>query len=168
MSVPIASGSNVRFEGQDELLYRAYLYWTPHKIISISAEYQFEDFDREITPLSVLVEPRKLTTHSLPLSLNLYHPNGWTGGLTATYYDQNLIQPLTATTSRIDKDEFWIVDARVGYRLPQRLGRIDIELRNLADKEFKYHDASFRTGLAQPATIYHERTAWIRVIFNFD
>lgn len=84
--VPI---SGIGTEGQIEYAHRAYLYWTPNNLVSWTAEYQLEKFERE-TPVSN--EPAKLTTHKLPFSLKLHHPNGWLGALTMTYYDQDVIQ----------------------------------------------------------------------------
>ncbi|WP_126454698.1 FecR domain-containing protein [Sulfuriflexus mobilis] len=168
LDVPLTTGSNVRDEDQTEYAHRAYLYWTPHKFVSLAAEYEFEDFEREITVASDIGEPRELTTHRLPMSVNLHYPNGWSGGLTATYYDQELIQPLSPTTSRRDEDDFWIFDARLGYRLPKRQGLINLEIRNLFEEDFNYRDANFRTGLAQPPTIYHDRSIWLRMALTFD
>ena len=156
--VPI---SGIGTEGQTEYAHRAYLYWTLNNIVSLTAEYQFEEFERE-KPVSN--EPAKLTTHKLPFNLNLHYPNGWSGGLTTTYFDQEVIQQ----SAQLEKDDFWITDARLGYRLGKRLGLINLEVRNLLDEDFNYYDATFRTGLAQPASIYHERSIWLRLALTFD
>ncbi len=166
--VPIASASTVRYEGQDEYAHRAYIYWTPLDTLSVSAELQYDDLDREISASTSLNEPRALTTYKLPLSIKLYYPNGWSGSLTSTYYAQDVIQPLTISTSRDDKDNFWITDARIGYRLAKRLGLVSLEVRNLFDESFNYYDATFRTGMARPTTIYQERSIWLRLALTFD
>jgi len=166
--VPINSSGSVRYEGQTEDAHRAYIYWTPYNTLSVTAEFQYDELDREISASTSLNEPRTLTTYKLPLSVKLHYPNGWSGSLTSTFYDQDVIQPLTVSTSRHDEDNFWISDARIGYRLAKRKGLINFEIRNLFDKNFKYYNANFRTGLAQSAAIYHERSIWLRLALTFD
>ena len=149
----------IGLEDQTEYMHRAYLYWILNNVASLTAEFQYGEFSRETLPIS---EPQKLTTRKLPLSLKLHFPSGWSSSLTTTFYEQDIL------TSTHDNDKFWLADAQVGYRLPKRLGQINLEVRNLLDTEFNYYDATFRTGMAQPATINHERSIWLRLALMFD
>ena len=49
------------------------------------------------------------------------------------------------------KDEFIVVDAAIGWRIPNRLGIVSLEVRNLFDEEFKYQDDSFREFSDNPS-----------------
>ena len=49
------------------------------------------------------------------------------------------------------KDDFFIVDAAIGWRIPNRLGIVSLEVRNLFDEEFKYQDDSFREFRDEPS-----------------
>ena len=39
-----------------------------------------------------------------------------------------------------DDDQFWVLDASLGFRFPGRLGLITVEGKNLLDQEFKFQD----------------------------
>lgn len=153
-------------ENQTEYGHRAYINWAFNNTTSISAEYQYEEFDREGTN-SIVNEPKRLETHKLPLSLKVNYPSGWSGGLTTTFYDQDIIQSIGATTV-INKDDFWMTDLNIGYRFSKRLGHINLEVRNLLDESFMFYDAAFRTEISKPATLYHDRSIWLRLALTFD
>ena len=50
------------------------------------------------------------------------------------------------STFAIDKDDFVIVDATVGYRFPQRRAIFSIEARNLLDEEFLFQDQNIQSS----------------------
>lgn len=123
----------------DESVVRGYFYWTPHKWVALSAEYQYERFERGDTFGPENIETLK--THKLPLRVSFHHPAGIGAWVKATYVDQKGVffdQFLLSTAK--DNDRFWVVDASVGYRLPKRLGVVSIEARNLLDAKFKFQD----------------------------
>ena len=39
-----------------------------------------------------------------------------------------------------EDDQFWVIDASIGYRLPKRYGLITLEVQNLTDEEFNFED----------------------------
>jgi len=128
-----------------------YAYWTPHDRLALSAEYQFERFDR--TPYySGVANLVEITTHRLPLGISFFHPLGLSARLKATYVDQNGEFGNSSMGVVSGDDEFWVVDASVSYRLPRRLGLITLEAKNLFDEEFLFQD----TDPANPQ-IYPER-----------
>jgi outer membrane receptor protein involved in Fe transport len=129
----------VREADWEEWLLRTYLNWTPHRWIALSAEYQYEDLDRD----SDFVGDGLFTdlkTHRVPLGVNFFHPTGITTRLNATYVYQegDFGDPFVGVES--DDDRFWVVDAAVGYRLPKRYGFVSIEAKNILDEEFKFQD----------------------------
>lgn len=126
----------------EEKIGRAYLYWTPFRWATLSAEYLYEKFDYadEFNPLA-----REVTTHRVPLGLNLFHPFGLSAMLKGTYYNQGgdflplLKDPLPENYGSGD-DQFWLFDAALSYRLPKRYGLVTVGASNLFDKNFKYYD----------------------------
>jgi tetratricopeptide (TPR) repeat protein/opacity protein-like surface antigen len=123
----------------DEKLIRAYLYWTPHSWLSFSGEYQYERFENDS-----IFSPQEITdlkTHKFPLGVNFNHPSGVIVRLNTTYvHQEGEFVDQTLFTISEDSDNFWVVDALIGYRLPRRLGIISIEGKNIFDEDFKFQD----------------------------
>jgi hypothetical protein len=123
----------------DEKLFRAYLYWTPHKWFALSGEYLYEEFNRDerFGDGALFVE-----TSYVPLGINFFHPSGLSAFFGGTYVDQK------GSFERVDnigtytpgEDDFWVADASISYRLPKRYGFITVGATNLFDKEFLYFD----------------------------
>jgi tetratricopeptide (TPR) repeat protein len=137
-----------------EYLARAYLYWTPHKWISLKAEYQYEKLDRD---REFVFGIREAKTHKVPLGINFFHPCGLSFGLKATYYDQEgdweTIEA-AAGEFKEGEDNFWLVDAVIRYRLPKRYGFITLGVTNLFDKEFQYADTDLDNPSVQPDRVF--------------
>ena len=66
-----------------------------------------------------------------------------------TYVDQKVRRSATATQAD-GSDDFFLVDATVGYRLPKRAGVISLQVKNLFDDEFNYQDDSYREFRDEP------------------
>jgi len=148
----------IRFD-REEHLGRAYLYWTPHPGLAFSAEYLFERFDRrEATGVEAILE---LTTHRVPLAIGYFHPAGWSGRFKATFVDQEG-EFDALPTPVMGEDRFWVADASIGYRLPQRYGQITLVAKNLFDQEFQFQDTDPRRPLIQP-----ERAVFLRLTLAF-
>ena len=146
----------------NEELARAYLYWAPHRWLALTAEYQYERFERD--PAHVGVEQfTELTTHRVPLGVNFFHPSGFIARLRATFVDQDgkFGDPVNAPVVS-GSDRFWVVDALIGYRLPKRLGLVTLEVRNLFDERFRFQD----TDPATP-TIYPERLVLLKLTLAY-
>ena len=122
-----------------EYLNRAYLYWTPRPWLAASAELEYEKFERDAEFVGT-EQITKLTTQRIPLGVNLYYPSGLIVRIKATYVDQegDFGDPASGTVP--GDDQFWVVDAVFGYRLPKRRGLISVEVKNLFDEEFKFQD----------------------------
>ena len=143
LKVPIINESS-RFDW-DERFARAYLYWTPHPRLSASAEYQYEKFDRD-PAFTGEFRATNLRTHKLPLGINYFHPNGFIGKVVATFVDQegdfSTSGPgfIGDAPTEKESDNFWLVDASVGYRLPKRRGIVSLGVANLFDEQFNFVD----------------------------
>jgi len=114
----------------DEKLLRAYLYWTPHKWLAFSGEYLYEEFNRDQRSGdgALFVE-----TNYIPLGINFFHPSGLSAFFKGTYVNQKgSFDRLDSTGTFIDgKDDFWVADAGISYRLPKRYGFITVGASNL-------------------------------------
>jgi len=172
LEVPfLAALTNTAFQADwKERLGRAYAYWSPLNWLAARAEYHHETFKR---PIMNSVDPRdastgipNLTTQQVPLGISLFSSLRTTTHLTATRIKQSGIfatdfTPTTATTEE-SKDQFWVVDASISYRLNKRLGRITIGIKNLLDKTFRYHNTDIATTRILP-----DRTVFTHLSFSF-
>jgi len=137
-----------------EYLGRAYLFWTPHDWVAFRAEYQYEQLKRdEIFPEGVT----KVDTHRVPLGINFFHPSGLGAFLTATYYNQD--GKFGGETGPIlpGRDDFWIVNAAINYRLPKRYGFITVGANNLFDEKFNYFDNNLNNASIQPDRMFFSK-----------
>ena len=66
-------------------------------------------------------------------------------------------------------DDFFLLDAAVGYRLPKRFGVVSLEVTNLLDKSFEYQDDSYREAQGQPSVgpYFPQRQFLARLTLNW-
>jgi outer membrane receptor protein involved in Fe transport len=95
----------------------------------------------------------------LPFGLRFFHPSGVSASLKATYFNQSgdfFYNPTGAFRS--GRDDFFVVDAAINYRLPNRYGFITVGAKNLFDKKFKYQETDLNNPIVQP-----DRTVFGRI-----
>jgi outer membrane receptor protein involved in Fe transport len=114
-----------------------YLYWAPCNWVAIGLDYYYEKYERELFggPEGI----REQTTHRFTPHLNFFHRSGLSGGVRASYIDQEGefgYSPFYTDGS----DRFWVVDVLLRYRLPMRYGIMRLEIKNLFDEQFSYLD----------------------------
>jgi tetratricopeptide (TPR) repeat protein len=146
-----ASVSNLVSTFSDRREDRAlgYVYWAPHSQLAFTAEGSYERFKRSATSPSVVSggRPIKVETWVVPLSARFFHPSGFFAGIKGNYVWQT-VDLLPGATFDDGTDDFFLVDADIGYRLPKRLGIISLEVHNLFDTSFHYEDLNAqRVGL---------------------
>jgi len=154
-----------------EVLYRAYLNWTPKPGLAASLGYQLEDFDTKVLG-SGTIDTR---THLLPVSLRYFHPSGLFGSLCTTYVKQRAdllgeeqVGNEFVFVENPTTDEFVLLDAIVGYRLPKRFGIFSIEVRNLLDQDFNFQGIGLRTNREEESPPFlPERTILAQIILAF-
>jgi len=144
----------------DESLARAYLFLAPHDRLTLSAEYQYEELERDpalFLPFSTV------TTHRLPLAARFFHPSGFGAYLGATWLDQE------GQFRRPDQSEyepgsasFWVLDAAVRYRLPKRYGFLVAGVNNLTDERATYQATDSKNLAIRPG-----RVAFLRAVLAF-
>ena len=168
LKVPIVSGTTIsRFEPQQELAHRLYIYWTPVERIALGAEYYFEQVSRERGVFAVFTFPDEVKTHRAPITLGYYDPTGIFVRLRATFYDQRVVQATSLTATTELKDDFWLTDLEMGYRLPRRLGIVSLDVRNLFDRDFQYEGVDFQTSIARQSPIQPERSVFLNLTVGF-
>ena len=127
----------------DESLDRAYLYWMPVDRIAFSTEYQRENFD---SPDVAFNRATELEAHRVPLELHYFAPFGITAGLRASRvsqrgrFDTGASPPGVPPQTEPGTDRFWVFDASLSYRLPNRRGMVSLSVANLLDKKFQFQD----------------------------
>jgi len=144
----------------EERLARAYLFWTPHPWFALRAEYEYEKFDRDSQFTAGI---KRVETNRVPLGVGFFHPCGFFSRVKGTYFDQEGdFEPLFSSsppgTIIPGSDDFWVVDASIGYRLPKRYGILTVEARNLFDESFRYQDTDPTSPVLQP-----ERSVFFKI-----
>ena len=153
-------------EDREEQRHRAYVNWTPLAELALSAEFVYDRFEGD-SDLSAEL-PDEVKTVSVPLGARYFHSSGFFFGLAGTYVDQEVERQAGASGAE-GSDDFFLVDAAIGWRIPRRLGIASLEVRNLFDKEFNYLDDSFREFGDDPAIgpYIPDRTILGRVTISF-
>ncbi|MGH8575714.1 MAG: TonB-dependent receptor domain-containing protein [Gammaproteobacteria bacterium] len=147
---------DVPFRGElaswKEQAARAYLFWAPHRYWAFGAEYIFERFERDFLFSNKIKE---VDTHRVPLGVSFFHPSGVSVGIHPTYVHQD------GEFTKVEfapgpgdifngTDSFWVVDARIDYRLPKRWGIVSFAVKNLLDERFDFQQETNPTTDSQP------------------
>lgn len=141
----------------DEYFVRSYLYWAPHPLVALRAEYQYERFERQQNAPGEegLVQ---VDTHRFPLGVSFFHPSGFTVNASGTYVYQ---EGDFAATGH-GQDRFWVFDAGISYRLPDRYGFLGLSVFNVFNEKFHYQDSD-----PQSPTFHPERSVLGRITLAF-
>jgi outer membrane receptor protein involved in Fe transport len=140
----------------DENIFHAYLFWTPYEWLALSAEYLYEDFNREKDHAE---GAKDVETHYVPLGINFFHPSGLSVSLKGTYIDQHgkFERQGTLGTFEDGDDNFWLADAAISYRFPKRYGFLTLGATNLFDEDFEHFDTDIDNPRVQPDRIFFAR-----------
>jgi tetratricopeptide (TPR) repeat protein len=164
LDVPIQGNEDLIFEAQDEDLYHAYVYWTLFSGLAVSTELYFEHF--ECTDAGDVNEPDHVKTLYVPLSFRYFWPSGFFVQLSPVYVHQSVDRPASSTLED-GEDDFVLVNASAGFRLPKRRGIISIEAKNLFDKDFDFQDDNFRKSTPTNPQFIPEQSIVGRITLNF-
>lgn len=125
---------------------RAYLYHAPNIAwmkpwqTGLSLEYERETFDRpqELTGPEGIIQLRNDNVYA---RMRLFHPSGVAFGLTVSHIRQTGALSVDAGFPVFDQaSRAWLADVNAEYRLPRRLGAIQLGVRNLFDRSFSVID----------------------------
>jgi tetratricopeptide (TPR) repeat protein len=143
---PSSTDGGVLFEKRREDIHRAYVAWTPAPAWALSGEVIYDHYRSRSTQEN---KPTQVRTVSAPVRARYFHSSGMFAGIGVVYVDQRVDRPDVSPLAE-GSDEFFVVDATIGYRFPNRSGLAGIEARNLFDKGFRYQDDNFREFSDQP------------------
>lgn len=170
LDVPLFEGfDEVIVEDWDEQSHRAYAFWTPIPEVSLSAEFVYDRFESDPGPgTDDFGFPLRVETFSVPLAARYFHPNGFFAGIGATFVDQE-VDRTAASGGAEGSDSFFLLDAAIGWRFPNRRGIASLEATNLLDEEFEYQDDSFREFRDEPSIgpYLPDRQIMGRITLNF-
>jgi tetratricopeptide (TPR) repeat protein len=145
----------VRRGDAQEYLARAYLFWTPHPWVALSAEYQWERFENDA---EVAFFFKDVTTHRVPVALRVFHPSGFSLGCRVTYVNQQgEFRRGGSISFESGQDDFWLLDAGISYRFPKRYGIASIGATNLLDQQFSYQETDLRNARIIPSRGFFAR-----------
>jgi len=122
----------------------AYAYWLPIPQISFTAGYEHGRYGSEPMPL---LGYSHMKTEKLPVEIRYFSRGGLTIGARASHIEQSgdfqtgfAQTPLSTPPVAPGEDRFWVLDAFVGYRLPNRRGLLSLTADNLLDETFQFQD----------------------------
>jgi Tfp pilus assembly protein PilF len=151
----------------EERAQRAYLYWLPAPEISVTTRFEHGRYSSEPLPF---LGYSHMKTDRLPVEIRYFARGGFTIGARTTLVEQSgqfqtalqqtlLVPPPMA----YGEDRFFLLDAFVGYRLPNRRGLLSLTADNLLDETFQYQDIE-----PMNPSLYPERLISFRFTLAFD
>lgn len=156
-------------EERTEQWYRLFADWAVSPRVALHAEVVY---DRYRSEQGIATDggnlPLEVVTWSMPVRLSYFCPSGLFANVGATWVDQTVRRSPLATQAA-GSDRFTVVDASVGYRLPERRGVLSLAVRNLFDSDFRYQDDSYREFRDEPSIgpYFPERTVMGRFTTSF-
>jgi tetratricopeptide (TPR) repeat protein len=145
----------------DDTFAQAYLYWTPSDWFAVSAAYRHERLVRDL-PISGEAAA-DVTTHRVPIQLGFFFPSGLFSRARATFVSQSGdFENVLSHRVTPGSDRFWVADAAIGYRFPERRGLVALEVKNLFDEQFNFQDVD-----PSDPSIIQGRTILGRLILRF-
>ena len=160
LTIPVAGTVNIE-DRWHESLYRAYLQMTPHPRWAVEIEYSREKFDN-----SESAGPLDTDTQTIPFSVSYFSPSGFFAKLRASYLKQKV-----ALDTGSDSDSATFLDLNLGYRLPRRLGILEVQFQNMLNQHYRYEGLQSRrprerTGL--PSSLPYPPDFTVLVRFNLS
>jgi len=150
-----------------ERAQKAYVYWLPADGLSLTGHYEHGRYSSEPQPL---LGYSHMSIDRLPIEIRHFSPSGFTIGARATHVEQegefqsdfqeSLFEPPPYAHGQ---DRFWVLDAFVGYRLPNRRGLLSLNADNLLDEDFQFQDID----PANPS-LFPERLVSFRFTLAFE
>jgi opacity protein-like surface antigen len=125
---------------------RVYLFSLLGEKVSLRGEYIYEQFQDDD------FGPEQLINHRIPLGVRYFEPSGMGGFITATYLNQDgrFAGFYDPAQQKSGKDTFWLLDAGISYRLPNRLGFVSVGATNLTDQDFRYFEIDYDNPTVVP------------------
>lgn len=137
----------------DETRVRGYLNATLGENLSLAFEPSWSRLTSDI----VMVEP-ELQTLELPLTMSYFGESGLFGSVRGTFVSQD-----GADAVKDFGDDFFVLDASLGYRFPDQRGLLTLEARNIFDADFGYEERQLLNDFAADPRYARERAILLRL-----
>jgi hypothetical protein len=139
----------------------AHLNWAPTDRLALSSRYER---GRYTSTLPELLGYSEMRLERLPVELRYFARAGLTAGFRATHVDEKgLFTQAQPPDVAPGQDRFWVFDALLGYRLPNRRGILSLNADNLLDDRFRFQDSD-----PENMSIVPERVISLRFTLAFD
>ena len=146
-----------------ERAQKAYLYWMPLDELSVTAGYEHGRYSSE--PIR-LFGYSHMKTERLPLEVRYFARGGFAIGARASHVEQSgefQTDLAFSPTLAAGADRFVVLDAFVGYRLPNRRGLLSLNADNLLDESFQFQDVD-----PTNPSLFPERLVSLRFTLAFE
>jgi hypothetical protein len=156
----------------EERLNRVYAYMSlppdrdrkffPNLAFALTVDYQYETLRRspELTGLEGILNVK---TQTLPIGLGIFAANGASVRAVATRVRQRGVRLFFLGFDEFEaRNDFWVTDLSLRYRLPRRSGDLILGIDNVLDRNFQFVE----TDPVNPRFVPH-RFAYIRLLLNF-
>ncbi len=140
-----------------ERVSRAYLYATLTDRLAFSAEYVLEHSDGE-SPFDF----DHWRTATIPLKFGYFDPTGFFSSA-----ELNFVEHEFQELSDSGTDKFQVLNATLGYRIPNNRGVFSVEVLNLLDESFHFQNRTLRPDIAVKPRYAPERTIYARGSLRF-
>ncbi len=162
-----SNGDDQRGEERNENSGRLYSNWILIPEVALNIGYEYDHFDRGNSGKEDLLKPVMVITRLLPISINVNDPTGFSLRWVTTGVYQK-VETFYQDLLTAGDDRFWQTDVRLGYRLPWRLGRLSLIVKNLFDTTFHYQSSlGSDTSLLPSSRFQPRRTVLAHVDVNF-
>jgi Tfp pilus assembly protein PilF len=174
LSRPVRVEDNNQFMGFKPTLwheqnYRAYMNWGITDRLALNLSFHLEDFEGDETEPVISYTPFSTATYDTKMGLRFFDPSGFFAHIEGEYVNQRADWPHVYDVIR---NEFFLVNTGIGYRLPKRMGLIQVDINNLFDREFDFQSAGLRSPAfsgdsGQPPPYTPARTVFARFTLAF-
>jgi len=146
----------------EERLFHLTGYWLPSKYISASFGVTLEDIKRGTT-VSNNLKIADSKAYLLPLKLKWFHSANLRSHIGLTYGNQKGgFVNITTNAVVQGKDDFFVADYSLEYKLPKNMGSVSLGVLNLFDSQFRYQTIDSRKRTISP-----ERVGFLKINFVF-
>ncbi len=160
-----AEDTDIVVDDASEGLGQAYLYWTPTDRIAVSFALRGDHYKAHANDAEFV--PQDIDSILAPLSVRYFDPSGFFAVAGIQYVGQSVTTDDGAGQESNQWGDSWLVDASIGFRLPNRRGIVSLELNNLLDQNIHWQDDTFRSSEQQSRRFVPERSAMARLNLNF-
>ena len=155
----MVASSSLPTEDHEEEYHVAYISWPLTNNYAIGSRFIYDDFEREYVDGEVNADrPATMNTQSFSLLASYHSETGFYSELEAIHISQEIDNILLTGGTESESDKFWLGNISFGMRLPKRKGTIELQVRNLFDRNFNFQSIHPGTGTPQTSPYYPERS----------